>query len=258
MTEAELLAALPAMAFQAALLFCRLGAACMVLPALGEQDVPAMVRLALALALVPLLWPVLQPGLPAPPDDAAGALRLVAMEVVVGLWLGGLARLVAMAMAIAGQVIALMVGLSSALAQDPQLGQQAAVTARFAGLLGALVLLSGGLYALPLGALAQSYAAFPPGAPWPAGEAAEAVATAAAQGFDLALRLAAPFVLGAVVVNVALGLLARLAPQVQVYFVAIPGQILAGIALLALLLPAMAALYAEAMRGLFSALPGTS
>lgn len=257
MTEAALLAELPLLAFQAVLLLARLGAACMILPGLGEQDVPAPIRLALALALVVLLLPVLRPVLPAAPDAAVEAARLIALEVVVGLWLAGLARILALGFAIAGQAIALLVGLSSALVPDPQFGQQTAITARLAALLGALFILSSGLYALPLGALARSYGAFPPGAPWPAGEAAEAVAIAAGQSLDLALRLAAPFVFGAVLLNVSLGLLARLAPQIQVYFVAIPGQVLAGIALLAVLIAPMLALFAETMATLFAALPGT-
>lgn len=256
MTEAELLDALPALAFQAALLLARLGSAVMVLPGLGEQDVPAPVRLGLALAIVVLLLPVLRPVLPDAPDASAEAVRLIALETVIGLWIGGLARLVALAFAIAGQMVALLVGLSSALLPDPQFGQQTAVTARLAGLLAAILLLSTGLYAIPLGALAHSYAAFPPGAAFPAGPAAEAVAAAAARSFEIALRLSAPFILGAVLLNLALGLLARLAPQVQVYFVAIPGQLLAGIALLALLIGPMLGLFAEALRALLADLPG--
>ena len=251
-----MLAALPALAFHAMLLMGRLGAAAMVLPGLGEQDVPAMLRLGLAFALVALFLPVLRDGLPAPPADAARLVQLVGLEVVIGLWLGGVARLLVLGFAMAGQMVALLIGLTSALVSDPQLGGQAAVTARFASLLAALAMLSTGLYALPLAALAHSYAVFPPGGPWPAGEAAEAMAIAAGQGFALALRLAAPFVFGAVVLNVSLGLLSRVAPQVQVYFVAIPGQALAGIALLALLVGPMLAAFTGAMRGLFADLPG--
>ncbi len=257
MTETALLTDMPVLAFQAVLLLARLGAACMILPGLGEQDVPAPIRLALALALVVLLLPVLRPVLPAAPDAVAEAARLIALEVIVGLWLAGLARILALGFAIAGQAIALLVGLSSALVPDPQFGQQTAITARLTALLGALFILSSGIYAIPLGALARSYGVFPPGAPWPAGEAAEAVAIAAGQSLDLALRLAAPFVFGAVLLNVSLGLLARLAPQIQVYFVAIPGQVLAGIALLAVLIAPMLALFTETMTTLFAALPGT-
>jgi flagellar biosynthetic protein FliR len=256
MTEAELVASLPVLTFQAALLFARVGAAAMLLPGLGEQEVSPQIRLALGIGMVPLLLPALAPNLPSAPDDAAEAVRLVVLEILIGVWLGGLARLVTLAFAIAGQVVALMLGLASALVPDAQLGGQSTATSRMFALLAIVLVLGTGLYMLPLRALAQSYAVLPAGAAWPAGDAAEAFTQAAGESFALALQLAAPFILGAMVLNVALGLLSRLAPQVQIYFVAIPGQILAGIALLALLLPAMVGAYAEAARVAFAALPG--
>lgn len=216
-----------------------------------------MLRLGLAFGLVALFLPGLREILPPPPDQVGPAFQLLGLEVVIGLWLGGLARLLVLSFSMAGQMVALLIGLTSALVTDPQMGGQAAVTARLASLLATVAVLSTGLYVLPLAALANSYALFPPGGPWPAGEAAEAVAAAATRSFDLALRLAAPFVFGAVVLNVALGLLSRVAPQVQVYFVAIPGQALAGIALLALLLGPMLSEFTSAMRIVFAELPGT-
>ncbi len=256
MDEAGLLAALPTLAFQAVLVFARLGAAVMLLPGLGEQEVPGPIRLGLGLALVLLLMPALAPGLPAAPDDVAGSARLIGTEIVVGLWIGGLARLVAMAMAMAGQAVALLLGLAQALVPDPDLGGQGTATARLFSLAAAVVVLSSGLYAIPLRALAESYAVLPVGEPFPAGAGAEAMAGAAAESLALSLRLAAPFVLAAVAINVALGLLTRIAPQVQVYFIAVPGQVLAGLALLALVMPALLGAFAEAARDAFLALPG--
>ncbi|MES2711506.1 MAG: flagellar biosynthetic protein FliR [Pseudomonadota bacterium] len=256
MSEAELVAALPGLAFQAALLFARVGAAAMLLPGLGEQEVSPQIRLALGLGMVPLLLPALAPVLPAAPDDVAGAVRLVLLEILVGIWLGGLARLVTLAFAVAGQVVALMLGLASALVPDAQLGGQGTAISRKFALLAIVLVLGTGLYMLPLRALAQSYTVLPAGAAWPAGDTAETFAQAASDSFALALQLAAPFMLGAIVLNVALGLLSRLAPQVQIYFVAIPGQILAGIALLAVLLPAMLGAYEDAARLAFATLPG--
>ncbi|HWT10801.1 MAG TPA: flagellar biosynthetic protein FliR [Roseomonas sp.] len=256
MDEAGLLAALPGLAFQAVLVFARLGAAVMLLPGLGEQEVPGPVRLGLGLALVLLLMPALAPGLPAAPDDVGQAARLMVIEVLVGLWLGGLARLVTMAMAVAGQAVALLLGLAQALVPDPDLGGQGTATARLFSLAAAVLVLSGGLYAIPLHALVESYTLLPVGEPFPAGAGAEAMAGAAADSLALSLRLAAPFVLAAVVINVALGLLTRIAPQVQVYFIAVPGQALAGIALLALVMPALLGAFSQAARDAFLSLPG--
>ena len=258
MTEADaaLLQALPDLTFQAVLAFARLGAAAMLLPGLGEIEVPPAVRLGLGLALVALLLPVLAPLLPPRPAEVAEAARLVATEVAVGLWLGGLARVALLAFAMAGQAVAAMIGLSGLLVADPALGAQATSLGRAFGLAGAVLVLSSGLWALPLRALAESYAVLPAGEPFPAGAAAEAMAVAGAASLELALRLAAPFVVAGVALNVALGLLARLTPQVQTFFVAVPGQILAGLALLALLAPPLLASFAEAMQRTFLALPG--
>jgi flagellar biosynthetic protein FliR len=66
----------------------------------------------------------------------------------------------------------------------------------------------------------------------------------------------APFLLLSVVLNVAFGLLARIAPQVQIYFLVVPGQIVLGLLLLALLLPAMLGVYASIVRETFLTLPG--
>ncbi len=257
MTEADgaLIAALPALAFQAALVFARLGAAVMLLPGFGEAEIPAPVRLALGLALLPLLMPVL-PDLPTAPDDAAEAIRMVAVEVVTGLWLAGLARLAVTALAMAGQLVAVLVGLSALLVADPAMGAGGTALARAFGLLAAVLVLATGLHGIALRAMVESYALLPAGNPFPAGAGAEAVVRAGADSLALALRLAAPFVTGAVALNLALGLLARLAPAVQTFFVAVPGQILAGLALLMLLAPAMLAAFEAALRASLLALPG--
>jgi flagellar biosynthetic protein FliR len=254
--DAALLQTLPDLSFQAVLAFARLGAAAMLLPGLGEVEVPAAVRFAIGLAVLALLLPVLAPALPPRPEEVVELARLVATEVVVGLWLGGLARVAVLALAMAGQAIAAMIGLSGLLVADPALGAQATSLGRAFGLAGAVLVLSTGLWALPLRALAESYAVLPAGDPFPAGAAAGAMAAAGAASLELALRLAAPFVVAGVVMNVALGLLARLTPQVQTFFVAVPGQILAGLALLALLAPPLLASFGEATQRAFLALPG--
>jgi flagellar biosynthetic protein FliR len=247
---------LAALAFQAVLAFARIGAAVMLLPGLGEAEVPANIRLALGLALLAALFPVLLPALPVAPEAPAEALRLVSLEVLAGIWIGGLARIALLAFAMAGQAVAALIGLTSMLVPDPALGGSGTALGRLFGLAAVVLVLSTGLFALPLRALAESYAVLPAGAPFPAGAGAEAWVAAGAASLDLALRLAAPFVIGAVVLNVALGLLARLAPQVPTFFVAIPGQILAGLALLGLLAAPMLAGLSQGLSAAFATLPG--
>lgn len=250
-----MLDALPIQAFHAVLLVARLGGAALLLPGLGEPDVPPSIRLALVLALVALLLPGLSPGLPAVPAAPAEVARLILLETAVGLFLGLLARLVALAMAQAGQVAALMIGLASPLQTDQLLGGQGTATGRLFSLLAAVLVLGTGLYALPLRALAESYRTFPPGAPVPLGAPAAAVAQAVADSLALALRLAGPLVLAGMLGNFALGLLARLAPQVQVYALALPAQILGGLLLLGLLMPTLLGVWLTAAEAGLAGLP---
>jgi flagellar biosynthetic protein FliR len=251
-----ILEALAPLAFQAVLLVARIGGAVMLLPGIGEAEVPARLRLSLVLALVVMLLPVLAPALPPLPEAVPEMLRLILIETAIGLWLGLLARLLALALAQAGQMMALLIGLASPLQGDAMLGAQATALGRLFGLLAAILVLGTGLYAIPLRALAESYAVLPAGAPLPAGAVAEAVAGAVADSLALALRLAAPLVLLAMLGNLGLALLARVAPQVQVFLIAAPAQILAGLLLLALLLPSLLGAWTAGVREGFSALPG--
>lgn len=255
MTEAELLRSLPVLAFQSVLLLSRLGAAAMIAPGLGEADVPVRIRLAVALALVPLL-PLLAGQLPPQPEDIPGTLRLVATELLVGLWIGGLARVVAMALSAAFQIVALAMGLASVLVPDAQMGSQTAILGRLGSLATAVLVLSTGLYAQPLRALAGSYEVLPPGAPWPAGAAAADMAGAGAAMLALALRLASPFLLGLFLVNLASGLLARVAPQLQVNILVSPAQILGGMVLLGLMARPLLDGFLAALAASWAGLPG--
>ncbi len=249
--------ALPTLAFQAMLLVARIGGAMLLLPGLGEPEVPATIRLALLLALVVLLLPPLAPLLPPVPGQPAEVLRLVLIETAVGLWLGLLARLLVLALAQAGQIVALMIGLISPLQGDAIFGPLGTALGRFFALLATVLVLGTGLYALPLSALADSYRALPPGEPLPAGPIAEAVAQATGESVALALRLAAPLVLLAVLGNLGLALLSRVAPQVQVFVIAAPAQILVGLLVLALLLPVILEAWGTALSaGLPAVLPG--
>jgi len=104
------LATLPTWAFAFVLVMARIGAAIMLLPGLGEAEPPAMLRLGLALGVTTLLVPGIEPLIPPVPEAGLQAAFMVAAEVITGLWLGWLARLLALALPVAGQFIAYMLG----------------------------------------------------------------------------------------------------------------------------------------------------
>ncbi len=226
---------LPGLAFGGALVLCRVGGAVSVLPGLGEAEPPMMVRAGLALGLTLLIAPlVLGAGITAQPAPFQ-LLRLVVVEIATGYLIGWLARLVALALPIAGQFISLMTGLTSVVQPDPELGAQASATARLFSLAAPVLLLSSGLYMLPLEALCGSYRLIPVGSGLPTGDAAQGVIAATGDAFGIGLRLAAPFFLIGTVWQVALGILARFVPGLQTGSALMPGQVLGGMLLLAFL-----------------------
>ena len=250
------LQSLPGLAFAFVLVLGRVGSAMMLLPGLGEAELPMMVRAGLALCVSLLLLPGIAPMVGTAPADWMAMAGMVLAEVATGLWLGWLARMVVLALPVAGQLISYMLGLSSVLQTDPVLGAQSTALGRMLALAAPVVVLASGLYAPVLAALGGSYNLVAPGALVPAGDLTETALGAAAQGFTLALRLAAPFLLASVVWQISLGVMARLVPRLQVYFVALPAQILGGLAMAAALISMLLGSWQAAVRDVYAGLPG--
>jgi flagellar biosynthetic protein FliR len=246
---------LSAQAFAFMLVVCRCASAVMLLPALGESDPPPMVRAGIAFALAVLLTPAISSELPPMPPSFLKLAGLVAGELLAGGVLGWLARLVALALSAAGQIMSLATGHSSVIQPDPLLGAQSSALGRLFSLAAPVVILSTGLYTLPLTALAGSYHVFPAGGMLPPGDLAESALRGVTASFSLALRLASPFLLISLLWQSGLGLLSRLVPHIQVYFAAMPAQILGGLLLLALLGGSIVAAWSSATQEAFSALP---
>jgi len=261
-----ILADLPGHAFGLVLILARVGGVIMLLPGIGESEVPPAIRAGLALALSLLLLPVVLPLLPRAPDSFAVLAGMVAAEAFAGTLLGWLARLTVLALGMAGQVAAYMLGLSSVLVPDPALGGQSTALERLCILAGIVATMGTGLHALPLRALAASYDLIAPNGSqggaqgtvlaMDVGEGIDAFVGGVADAFALALRLAAPFVLLGTVFQIALGLLSRLVPRLQVYFVAMPGQILGGFLLFALLASPILGAWHDAAEAVLDRLPG--
>ncbi len=246
---------LPALAFAFVLMLSRIGCACMLLPGIGEMEVPMPVRAGFALTMTIVLLPVLLPLMPDAPAGLMNSALMVMAEIMTGLWLGWITRLVLLALPLAGQIAASMLGIANVLQPNAALGGQSTALSHLLGLAAPVAVLSSGLYVLPLTALEGSYHLIAPGSLLPAADGAMSAVDAVGGCFAVALRLAAPFVLAGTVWQVALGLLARLVPQLQVYFAALPGQILGGVLLLAALSAPLMLAWQEHAATSFAALP---
>jgi flagellar biosynthetic protein FliR len=247
---------LPSLAFGFMLVIARVGTTLLTGPGLGETEIPQSVRIALAAVLAALVYPLLRNNMPPLPDTVTGLAVLFGVEIIVGAWLGLLARVLVMALAIAGDMISFMIGLSSVLQLDPALGVQVPALQRMLSLAAVALLFVSGLYVLPVQAVLGSYQLIPPGTTFDTGGAAQLVTRAVADSFELALRLAAPFVVICVVWQAALAFVSRLVPNIQVHLVSQPAQILGGLALLAAAIGMMFNTWSAEMRTAFLSLPG--
>jgi flagellar biosynthetic protein FliR len=247
---------LPVMGFGFMLVIARVGTTLLTGPGLGEAEIPASVRIALAAVLAALVYPVLRPQLPAMPDTTIGLVGLISVEILVGAWLGLLTRVLVMALSMAGNIISYMVGLTSVLQIDPSLGVQVPALERALALAAVALVFVSGLYVLPVRAVIGSYQVIPPGGGFDTGGAAQLVTRAVADSFALALRLGAPFVVVCLVWQAALAFVSRLVPNIQVHLISQPAQILGGLMLLSAIVAVMFETWSAGMLQAFSSLPG--
>jgi flagellar biosynthesis protein FliR len=228
---------LPANLFAAFLIFSRIGAAMMLLPGFGELYVPQRFRLLLALMMAGLLTPVLAPMLPPMPASPSALAVTILGEVVIGVFIGTLARMLVAALEMAGMMISLQTGLSAASMFNPLADQVSSpLPSALYGMLGVVLIFVTDLHHLLLRAAVESYGLFTPGALPPVGDLTDTVTKFVAGSFRLAFEMAAPFIVVGLVFFVALGIVARLVPQLQVLFIAQPLQILGGLGLFAVVL----------------------
>ena len=225
--------------FRLLLVFARLGAAMMLFPAIGGVVVSPRARLVLALLVSLLLLPVLTPHLPAQPKEPGVLAVLLVGEITVGLFFGAITQLLMTALDLAGNFIGYAAGLTNALISDPVTEQQSQLISGVLNLAAATLLLMVNAHHLMLRALVDSYNLIPVGRPLPVGDFAHEMVRVMASSFRLGTELAAPFLVFSLAFNAGLGLLNRLVPQMQVFFVGMPIQILAGLAILMMTIPAI-------------------
>lgn len=234
---------LPEIGWVWVLVYLRVQALVLVLPALGERVVPVRVRAALALAITPMLAGSL-PAAPVP-----GTLPMIVAQILgetlIGLAAGMGLRLLALSLDIATSAIAATASLSQLVG-----GQNEAAPHPIGNLIhlaGLAALMALGLPVMLVQLMADSLSIWPPGG-WPASEGlvAEAISLTA-RSFWIAMLLAAPFTLGGFLFQALSGVVNRVMPALPVIFIGSPAAIMLALAALALLAPVLIGLWADAV-----------
>lgn len=214
----------------------------MSLPFLG-RGVPTLAKIGLAATVTFLIAPVIP--VPALPQEMGGFFLIIVEEVLVGLAIGIVVTTLIMAVYLAGQLIDVPIGFGMVNVMDPQTGGDVPIIAQFQFVLAILVffLIDGhhGLFR----SLVQSFHVVPVGSARLTGDVAAIALETVGAMFLIGVRLALPIVGALFLTDIALGIVARAVPQINVFFVGFPLKIGLGIVLLVFVLPAFVAFVIE-------------
>lgn len=208
-------------------------------PVLGNQSVPARVKIGLALFLTLVVAPTLPPFPEVSPASGTGLL-ILAQQTLIGLAMGFAMRIVFAAVEAAGEIAGLQMGLGFATFYDPQSAAQTPVIGSFLGLVMVLLFLALDGHLLMISALVESFTVLPIGAEPLAAASFSMSAQWGGQIFTVGLLLALPLVAALLLTNLALGVLSRTAPQLNIFAVGFPITLAIGFLALALTLPHLA------------------
>lgn len=199
----------------------RLGGMMAFAPVLGHRSIPVTHRAALSVLLAAVLTPVLGRGA-APTEDALRLTLAVAGELFVGIAIGFVAQLATTAVTVAGELIGFEMGLGIAAIYDPTMGQQLTVLTRFMQFMAVLLFVSANGHHVLLQAVAASFQRVRPGAVFLQQVTSAGVVSLGGKVFRAGLEVAAPVVAMLFVANVGLAIVARVAPQMNIFIIGVP------------------------------------
>ncbi|MGC9269218.1 flagellar biosynthetic protein FliR [Acidiphilium sp.] len=234
--------ALAGFVFGFLIVFVRISSAVMLLPGFSEASVPPMVRIGLSLALTCIVAPLVGTDLPPMPTEPAYVILLILEQIVIGLTIGWLTTTILTTLPMAGQAISYQIGLSSVLLPSTELGSNSTLVSSVFNLMVPVLFFSSALIIFPILALVNSFHQIPVNITSQFSNTSDlgliikVIIKAVSFEFLISTQIAAPFLVIGLIWQAGLGLIARASPQLQIFFVAAPLQILIGLILLALFL----------------------
>jgi flagellar biosynthetic protein FliR len=216
------------------LIFCRIGACLMLLPGYSSSVVPANIRLfvavAIALSLSPALLPDILPMIRTAGDDMR--LQMIFTEILNGAMIGTLGRIFMIALQFAGSVAANSIGMGQAIGAPIDETEATPAIVTLITLTATVLIFALNLHAEILKAILASYGTMPVEAGFAARSGLVQITDNLDETFLLCLRISSPFIVYAVIVNFAIGLMNKMTPQIPVYFISLPFVIAGGMMLL--------------------------
>lgn len=210
-----------------------------VAPLFGNVSVPARVKIGLGVMLAMVIAPTV-PALPAMDPMSLQGLLILVQQFVIGLSMGFAMRIVFAAIEMAGEISTMTMGLGFATFYDPQSRGHSSAISQFLALLTLMVYLATDLHLTLLSTLAQSFTSLPVTAESLSGAGFQQVVMWGGRIFSAGVQLSLPIVAALLITNMALGILTRAAPQLNIFGIGFPVTISVGFSMIALALPYLA------------------
>ncbi|MDQ6993372.1 MAG: flagellar biosynthetic protein FliR [Mariprofundus sp.] len=236
------------------LVMLRISFLIMMLPVLGHQLLPTQIKVGLIVLLTIVIFPLVEDNVAVIPLKPISFVLVAIHEILVAAAVALFAQLIFAAVQFAGILMSTGMGLAMANMFDPTTHSQQPVVSTFASALAMLLWLSAGAHHFFIAALIESFTLLPIQQPlnFPA---VSILTDAMAQMFILGLKIAAPIIILITLINVALGLLSRAVPQIQVFFVSAPLTVGLGLLTFSLSMPAFVYLVSSAFTTLPAQVP---
>ncbi len=219
------------------LIFLRVGAIMMFIPVFDSRNIPVLFKAGLAFSVSILLFPILKldniPFITSAIPFGIGVVGEIMMGAVIGLSV----RLIFAGIQLAGQLAGFQMGLAIANVMDPVTSAQISIIAQLNNLMAMLIFLTINAHHMFLRALAESFRLIPPFDVQFSNSLIEHLISLSGNMFIIAIKVGAPVIVALLLTNVAFGLIARTVPQMNIFLVAMPIQIVVGLLFLAFALP---------------------
>lgn len=219
------------------LIFARVTGIFSTAPIFGSRNVSVVIKAGFAVALTYILFPLVFNSKAIIPDAFLGYFFLVIGEFLIGLIIGFASSLVFSAIQMAGQILDMQIGFGIVNVLDPQSGQQLPLVGNFKYILALLVFLATNSHHMLLAALFTSFKLIPLTGSVFQPNLAEVIVDMVGGTFIIAMKISFPVLLSLLLTDIALGVLARTMPQMNIFVVGVPGKIIVGLFVLSLALP---------------------
>ncbi|MDO8176926.1 MAG: flagellar biosynthetic protein FliR [Undibacterium sp.] len=209
-----------------------------IAPPFGNNSVPMQVKLMLGVMLALIVAPTIQPLTQADPMSLTGIMILM-QQLVIGMAMGFMVRVVFAGIEMAGEVIGLTMGLGFATFFDPQTRGRSSAISQVLVLVATLLFLTLNVHLSLFSALIESFNTIPISTSLTMGFSFQKLAIWGEQIFIIGMRLSLPIVAALLITNIALGILTRAAPQLNLFGIGFPITIGVGFLMLSMTMPYM-------------------